>query len=134
MTIERKRPMMPKRSIKISGHSTSVSLQDPFWWAFKEIVSQRNTTLCELASEIDATREPDNPDEPDIVEGLSSAIRVYVLLFFMERARKAEKLAQDNAEKAAALKALIDARDRAAKVCGNLAPISTVIAGGRTNV
>ena len=134
MTFERKRPMMPKRSINISGHATSVSLQDAFWKGFKEIAAIRKMKLSELASEIDALHDPGDADDAEGVGGLSSAIRVYVLLYFMERARDAEQRANDNAEKAAALKELIDARDRAAKVCGNLAPLSTVIAGGRTNV
>jgi predicted DNA-binding ribbon-helix-helix protein len=63
-----------KRSIVINGHKTSISLEDQFWSALKEIARQRPKTLSELASEIDGNRgERAN---------LSSAIRLYVLGHF----------------------------------------------------
>jgi predicted DNA-binding ribbon-helix-helix protein len=62
-----------KRSVKISGHTTSVSLEDAFWSALKEIASGRNMTLATLVTLINAKREHPN---------LSSAIRVFVLNHF----------------------------------------------------
>jgi predicted DNA-binding ribbon-helix-helix protein len=59
-----------KRSIMVGGHKTSVSLEDAFWIAFKEIADSRHMTLSELADTISAEREYGN---------LSSAIRLYVL-------------------------------------------------------
>jgi predicted DNA-binding ribbon-helix-helix protein len=59
-----------KRSIVIAGRNTSVSLEDEFWKAFKEIAYERNLTLPELAATIDAYRQHAN---------LSSAIRLFVL-------------------------------------------------------
>ncbi len=59
-----------KRSIMVGGHKTSVSLEDAFWIAFKEIADSRHMTLSELADTISAGREYGN---------LSSAIRLYVL-------------------------------------------------------
>jgi predicted DNA-binding ribbon-helix-helix protein len=59
-----------KRSIKIDGHKTSVSLEDGFWFALKEIAGGRHITLAELVALIDAKREHPN---------LSSAIRVFIL-------------------------------------------------------
>jgi predicted DNA-binding ribbon-helix-helix protein len=59
-----------KRSIVIGGHKTSVSLEEPFWTALKQIAAQRETTLSELVKDIDTRRAHSN---------LSSAIRLFVL-------------------------------------------------------
>lgn len=70
-----------KRSIEIAGHATSVSLEQPFWAAVKEIADARGLTIRALIAEIDAGREEAN---------LSSAIRVYVLRHYREQSRSAE--------------------------------------------
>jgi len=62
-----------KRSIMVSGHKTSVSLEDAFWNGLKEIVRERHMTLSELVAEIDAQRQLGN---------LSSALRLFVLDFY----------------------------------------------------
>lgn len=62
-----------KRSIVIAGHKTSVSLEDEFWDALKEIAGRRNVTLSDLVASIDASRSQGN---------LSSAIRLFVLDYF----------------------------------------------------
>ena len=59
-----------KRSLTLSGHKTSVSLEDEFWEVFREIALAEGQTLNGLAAEIDAGRG-------DV--GLASAIRVFVL-------------------------------------------------------
>jgi len=59
-----------KRSIVIAGHKTSVSLEDAFWTALKDIATSRNKTLSELVALIDSERRQGN---------LSSAIRLFVL-------------------------------------------------------
>jgi predicted DNA-binding ribbon-helix-helix protein len=59
-----------KRSIVIAGHKTSVSLEDAFWEALKELAAKRDLTLSDVVAEIDATRAQGN---------LSSAIRLFVL-------------------------------------------------------
>ena len=59
-----------KRSINIDGHNTSVSLEDAFWQALREIASKRNETLSGLVGSIAANRQQGN---------LSSAIRLFVL-------------------------------------------------------
>lgn len=71
----RARPV--KRSLTIRGHRTSVSLEQPFWEAFREIASERAMPVAALASEIDAARGED--------AGLASAIRVYVLQHHVTR-------------------------------------------------
>ncbi|MGY8681205.1 ribbon-helix-helix domain-containing protein [Bradyrhizobium sp. UFLA05-153] len=66
-----------KRSIVVGGHKTSVSLEEAFWTALKEIARRRNMTLSDLVGEIDRNRQQGN---------LSSAIRLYVLDYFKNRA------------------------------------------------
>ena len=62
-----------KRSIVIAGHKTSVSLEDAFWKALKEIAGGRGMTLSELVAVIDSERQHGN---------LSSGIRLFVLDFY----------------------------------------------------
>ena len=64
--------LVVKRSIIIGRHKTSVSLEQAFWRAFKEIATLRNMSLSELAMSIDAERNGN----------LSSAIRLFVLEFY----------------------------------------------------
>jgi predicted DNA-binding ribbon-helix-helix protein len=62
--------MIAKRSIMINNHKTSVSLEDEFWTALKEIAQQRNQKLSALIALIDSERTTGN---------LSSALRLFVL-------------------------------------------------------
>jgi predicted DNA-binding ribbon-helix-helix protein len=66
-----------KRSIVIAGHKTSVSLEDAFWKALKDIAVAQHTTLSDLVATIDSERRLGN---------LSSAIRLFVLEHFQARA------------------------------------------------
>ena len=65
--------LVVKRSIVVSGHKTSVSLEDAFWSGIKEIASGRNITLSDLVTAVDSERQQGN---------LSSAIRLFVLDFY----------------------------------------------------
>lgn len=62
-----------KRSFTIAGHSTSISLEAPFWDALKEAASERGQPLAALVEEIDAKRGE---------AGLSSAVRVWILDYY----------------------------------------------------
>jgi predicted DNA-binding ribbon-helix-helix protein len=62
-----------KRSIVIAGHKTSVSIEDAFWTALKDIAASRGSTVAELVAAIDAGRRHGN---------LSSAVRMFVLDYF----------------------------------------------------
>jgi predicted DNA-binding ribbon-helix-helix protein len=62
-----------KRSIVVTGHKTSVSLEDAFWNGLKEIARERHMNLSEVVAEIDAQRQHGN---------LSSALRLFVLNFY----------------------------------------------------
>ena len=68
-----------KRSIVIAGHKTSISLEDAFWTALKDIALAQHTTLSELVATIDSQRRHGN---------LSSAIRLFVLEHFQARAER----------------------------------------------
>ena len=59
-----------KRSIVISGHKTSVSLEDAFWSGLREIAHGERTTISKVVATIDRARQHSN---------LSSAIRLFVL-------------------------------------------------------
>ncbi len=61
--------LIVKRSVRIAGHPTSVSLEAAFWDALRTIARRRGVPLSRLVTMLDAER-PGN---------LSSAIRVFVL-------------------------------------------------------
>ncbi len=66
-----------KRSLTLRGHRTSVSLEDEFWQAFREIAAERSMPINVLAAEIDEDR--------GIETGLASAIRLFVLRHYRQR-------------------------------------------------
>ncbi len=58
-----------KRSVVIAGHSTSISLEGPFWDALKAIAEEHGVSLNALVARIDGERGGN----------LSSALRVFIL-------------------------------------------------------
>lgn len=60
-----------KRSLTLSGHRTSVSLEAAFWDEFRRIAAARGRSVNALASELDAARTPP--------ASLAGAIRLFVL-------------------------------------------------------
>lgn len=67
-----------KRSLTLRGHRTSVSLEEEFWRAFREIAEENSIPINALAAEIDEAR--------GVESGLASAIRLYVLRYYRDRA------------------------------------------------
>jgi predicted DNA-binding ribbon-helix-helix protein len=67
---KRRASAIVKRSIAIAGHETSISLENAFWKALRQIAEVRSVTLSALVSQIDNERRHDN---------LSCAIRLFVL-------------------------------------------------------
>lgn len=63
-----------KRSVRIAGHRTSLSLEAAFWDQLKRIATERGLSLNKLVAEIDGARTARSTPA-----NLSSAIRVYVL-------------------------------------------------------
>lgn len=60
-----------KRSLTLSGHRTSVSLEAAFWEEFRRLAAARGQSVNALAAELDAVRSPP--------ASLASAIRLFVL-------------------------------------------------------
>ena len=58
-----------KRSVRLAGHRTSVSVEEPFWAELADIARSRGLSLDRLIAEIDRDRRGN----------LSSAIRLFVL-------------------------------------------------------
>ncbi len=58
-----------KRSVVIAGHRTSLSLEEAFWIALKDLARAQGLSVNRLVARIDRTRDAN----------LSSAVRVYVL-------------------------------------------------------
>ncbi len=66
-----------KRSVVISGHATSLTLEDEFWQALGEIAAERGLSLAALLAEIDRDRGTGS---------LSSAARLHVLRWLRRKA------------------------------------------------
>lgn len=64
-----------KRSVSIAGHTTSISLEEPFWSALRRIAKSQGRSLASLIAEIDERRGTN----------LSSALRLYVLDSLQQR-------------------------------------------------
>ncbi len=60
---------MKKKSVVLFGHATSVSLEDEFWQALRNIADTQQISVSALIAQIDENR----------TTNLSSALRVYVL-------------------------------------------------------
>lgn len=65
-----------KRSVSISGHLTSVSLEQPFWDELNRLARQDEISLSALINQIDKDRKTN----------LSSALRLYVLYILQSSA------------------------------------------------
>ena len=74
-TVDSARPR--KHSLNIAGHRTSISLEDAFWSALRDIAREEQRPVGDIVAEIDGARG---------ASGLSSAIRVFVLSRYRERA------------------------------------------------
>lgn len=68
---------MKKRSVNIHGHQTSISMEEEFWVALKDIAETEELSTNKLIANIDDARENNN---------LSSAIRIYILKKLTEKA------------------------------------------------
>jgi len=64
-----------KRSVFVSRHKTSISLEDEFWISLREIAGERRQTVSKLLTDINAERKFAN---------LSSAIRMFVPRHYRE--------------------------------------------------
>jgi len=58
-----------KRTVTIAGHSTSVSLEQPFWDELVKIAVEKDQSLSQLIEDVDTARQTN----------LSSSLRLFVL-------------------------------------------------------
>ncbi|MGF1623208.1 MAG: ribbon-helix-helix domain-containing protein [Rhodomicrobiaceae bacterium] len=65
-----------KRSLTISGHRTSISLEAPFWEGLREVARQKNVSVAALVAAIDAVRGN---------VSLSTATRLFLYSRLVER-------------------------------------------------
>ncbi|MFA6265209.1 MAG: ribbon-helix-helix domain-containing protein [Pseudolabrys sp.] len=63
-----------KRSILIMGRKTSISLEDMFWHALKDIAAEQRVSTPSLLTEIDRKRGETN---------FSSAVRQFVMAYYI---------------------------------------------------
>jgi predicted DNA-binding ribbon-helix-helix protein len=66
----KKKSPIVKRGVLVAGHKTSISLEDAFWGALKEIAANRNVRVLDLIATINKDRQHPN---------LSSVLRLFVL-------------------------------------------------------
>ena len=76
-----KKSPIAKRSVNLGGHKTSVSLENAFWDALKQIAAGENIALHELIFKINKERK---------LGGLSSALRLFVLEYYRQKAAAAK--------------------------------------------
>ena len=62
-----------KKSVTISGHATSVTMEPEFWDVLHRLAESRNMSVAALIREVDASTSH-SPKR-----NLSSALRVYIL-------------------------------------------------------
>jgi len=65
---------MKKLSVSLSGHQTSISLEDEFIIALHEIAKEIKKPVAKIIDEIDEKR--------GIGTNLSSAVRIYILKYY----------------------------------------------------
>jgi len=62
---------MKKISLSLSGHQTSITIEDEFVATLRDIAARRGTSIASIVRHIDDTRRPGT--------NLSSAVRVWIL-------------------------------------------------------
>lgn len=69
---------MNKRSLQIGSRKTSITVEDAFWDALKQISAETGDSVGDLITRIDRRRDHPN---------LSSAVRLFVLHYYRSRER-----------------------------------------------
>jgi len=81
---DRRKPMespVIKHSVLISGHKTSITLEDEFWNSLQEIAGERHKTVSRLITSIDTRRRKE-------FANLSSATRMYILRHYRNQVKR----------------------------------------------
>ena len=77
-----------KHSVKLSGHSTSLSLEGVYWNALREVAAELGLSMNRLIERIDRERSGN----------LSSAVRVFLLDHYRARALEAAAISSQSTE------------------------------------
>ena len=67
---------MKKISVSLSGHQTSISIEDEFIVALNKIARDKNRSIASIIQEIDSNRTPNT--------NLSYAVRVWILKAYIQ--------------------------------------------------
>ncbi len=70
---------MKKISVSLSGHQTSISLEEDFIDALHKIATHDNISVASIIQAIDEMRSPES--------NLSSAVRSYILRRYMKESK-----------------------------------------------
>ena len=70
---------MKKISVSLSGHQTSISLEDDFIGALNKIAKHDKVSVASIIESIDKNRNSDS--------NLSSAVRSYILRRYMQESK-----------------------------------------------
>ena len=70
---------MKKISVSLSGHQTSISLEDEFITALHDIAKRDNKSVASIIQTIDDGRSPES--------NLSSAVRSWILRRYMKESK-----------------------------------------------
>jgi predicted DNA-binding ribbon-helix-helix protein len=70
---------MHKISISLSGHQTSLSLEQEFFDVLKTLATERKTSVAAIIQEIDSNRKPGS--------NLSSETRIWILKQIMKTSK-----------------------------------------------
>jgi len=79
--IRRGKSLVRRKTIKLDGHKSSVTLEDAFWTALTAIAAAQGTSIDRLIATIDTERH----ERPHT--NLSSAIRLFVLDYYRSKVR-----------------------------------------------
>lgn len=71
---------LPKHSVMIAGHATSISLEPEFWSALQQVAVAEHKSLPALLTSLDQARLAKSPSP-----SLASAARTYVLAHFQRQ-------------------------------------------------
>lgn len=66
---------MKKHSVELSGHRTSIAIEDEFWHELRKIAQEKNISLRQILIQIDNNR----------THNLASSIRLFVLNHYINQ-------------------------------------------------
>ncbi len=71
---------MKKHSVELSGHKTSIAIEDEFWSELKKIAQEKQLSLRQLLIQIDNSH----------THNLASSIRLFVLEYYIKQNKQTQ--------------------------------------------